>query len=72
VAAFVDGVTAAAIGAITGAVIVLAKRSIVDGPTAFLAVVTVVLLWRVKKLPEPVIVAAAAILGLIAYPLLHS
>ena len=41
--AFVDGVTAAAVGAITGAVIVLAKRSIVDVPTALLAVATVLL-----------------------------
>jgi chromate transporter len=71
VIAFVDGVTAAAIGAITGAVIVLARRTIVDLPTAALAVLTLVLLWKVKKLQEPVIVAAAALIGLIAYPLLH-
>jgi chromate transporter len=71
VVAFVDGVTAAAIGAITGAVIVLAKRSIVDVPTAVLAALTLLLLWKVKKLPEPVIVAGAAIVGLVAYPLLH-
>jgi len=69
--AFVDGVTAASIGAITGAVIVLAKRSIVDIPTALLALATVALLWKFKKLPEPVIVAGAALIGLIAYPLMH-
>ncbi|MEV8469964.1 chromate transporter [Ralstonia sp. UNC404CL21Col] len=69
--AFVDGVTAAAVGAITGAVIVLAKRSIVDVPTALLAVATVLLLVKFKKLPEPVIVAGAALLGLVLYPLLH-
>ncbi|MBU9579759.1 chromate transporter [Ralstonia mannitolilytica] len=69
--AFVDGVTAAAVGAITGAVIVLAKRSIVDVPTALLAVATVLLLVKLKKLPEPVIVAGAALLGLALYPLLH-
>ncbi len=69
--AFVDGVTAAAIGAITGAVVVLAKRSIVDLPTILLAIVTVGLLWKFKKLPEPVIVAGAAVIGLIAYPLMH-
>ena len=65
--AFVDGVTAAAIGAITGAVIVLAERSIVDVTTALIAVVTVALVWKVKKLPEPVIVAIAAIIGLVAF-----
>ncbi len=67
--AFVDGVTAAAIGAITGAVVVLARRSIVDVPTAVLAATTLLLLWRFKKLQEPILVAAAAIIGLIAYPL---
>src|SRR5512135_2276403 len=70
--AFVDGVTAAAIGAITGAVVVLAKRSIVDVPTAILALATLFALWKFRKLPEPAIVAAAAILGLVAYPLLHA
>ena len=69
--AFVDGVTAAAIGAITGAVIVLAKRSIVDWPSAILTGLTLLLLWKFKKLPEPVVVAGAAIVGLIGYPLLH-
>jgi len=66
--AFVGGVTAAAIGAITGAVIVLAERSIIDATTASIAVVTVVLVWKVKKLPEPAVVAIAAIIGLVAFP----
>ena len=69
IAAFVDGVTAAAIGAITGAVLVIAKRSIVDMTTVILAVLTLLLLWRFKKLKEPVIVAGAAVIGLLAYPL---
>jgi chromate transporter len=68
--AFIDGVTAAAIGTITGAVVVLGKRSIVDVPTALLALVTVVLILKAKKLPEPAIVALAALAGLIIYPLL--
>jgi chromate transporter len=33
--------------------------------------VTIALLWRFKKLQEPVVVAAAAIIGLIVYPLAH-
>jgi len=66
--AFVAGVTAAAIGAITGAVIVLAERSIVDWLTALMALVTIGLIWKVKKLPEPVLVAIAAIIGLVAFP----
>lgn len=69
--AFVDGVTAAAIGAISGAVIVLAKRSIVDVPTALVALITIALLLKFKRLTEPVVVFGAAVIGLVAYPLLH-
>ena len=68
IVAFVDGVTAAAIGTITGAVVVLGQRSVTDIPTALLALGTVGLLWKMKKLPEPVIVAAAAVIGLLIYP----
>ncbi|CAL8481480.1 Chromate transport protein (plasmid) [Caballeronia sp. S22] len=71
VKAFVDGITAAAVGAIAGSVIVIAKRSIVDWPTALLAVATVLLLWRFRKLQEPVIVSAAALIGLAVFPLHH-
>lgn len=71
VIAFVDGITAAAIGAIAGSVLVIARRSILDVPTAVIALVSIFLLWKFKKLQEPVIVAAAAVLGLLIYPLLH-
>jgi chromate transporter len=67
VSAFVDGVTVAAIGAISGAVVVLGRRSIVDVPTAVIAAVTVVLLWKVK-IPEPLIILASALLGMLIYP----
>jgi len=70
VAAFVDGITAASIGAIAGSVIVIAKRSIIDIPTVLIALVTIGLLWKFKKLQEPIMIAAAAIIGLILYPLL--
>jgi chromate transporter len=72
VKAFVDGITAAAVGAITGSVLVIAKRSLIDVPTVALAIATVLLLWRFKKLQEPVIVVAAALFGLVVYPLVHS
>ncbi|MBK1891933.1 hypothetical protein Undi14_18020 [Undibacterium sp. 14-3-2] len=68
---FVDGITAAAVGAIAGSVVVLAERSITDIPTATLALVTGVLLWKFKKLQEPVIVASAALIGLAIFPLMH-
>jgi chromate transporter len=72
IVAFVDGVTAAAIGTITGAVVVLGKRSITDVATIAIALVTVFLILKVKKLPEPAIVAIAAIVGLMVYPMLKS
>ncbi len=72
IVAFVDGVTAAAIGTITGAVIVLGRRSITDIATIAICLVTLLLLWKVKKLPEPVIVALAAVAGLIVFPMLKA
>ncbi len=69
VVAFVDGITAAAIGAIAGSVIVIAKRSIIDIPTAVIALITIALLWKFKKLQEPAIIVVAAVIGLILYPL---
>ncbi len=63
--AFVDGVTAAAIGAIAGAVIVLARRSLIDVPTIAIALVTIGLLFKFKKLPEPLLIFGAALIGII-------
>ena len=62
--AFVDGVTAAAIGAIAGAVLVLGKRTLTDIPTILIALTTAVILFRFKKLQEPFIILAAAIIGI--------
>jgi chromate transporter len=61
--AFVDGVTAAATGAIAGAVFVLGRRALVDVTTAAIAVATLVVLVRLKRVPEPALVAAAGALG---------
>ena len=71
IVAFVNGITAAAVGAITGSVIVIAERSIIDMPTALLAMAATALLWKFKKIQEPVLVMAAAALGLAIYPLVH-
>jgi chromate transporter len=70
IVAFVDGVTAAAIGAITGAVIVIGQRSITDWTTAGLAIVGAGVLWRFKKVPEPAVVLVAALIGLAVHPLI--
>ena len=63
--AFVDGVTAAAIGAIAGAVIVLGKRTLIDFTTVIIAVVTAAILFRFKKFQEPYIILAAALIGIV-------
>lgn len=68
--AFVDGATAAATGAITGAVIVLGLRAITDIPTAIIALVSLVVLWR-YKIGEPIIVTISGLIGLILWPLLR-
>jgi chromate transporter len=61
--AFVQGVTAAATGAIAGAIIVLARRSVTDVPTILIAVISLLLLFK-WKIPEPLLISAAAIAGL--------
>ena len=66
--AFVHGATAAATGAIGGAVVLIALRTIYDVPTAAIALVSLAVLWRFK-VPEPLLVTAAGIIGLIVWPL---
>lgn len=61
--AFVDGVSASAIGAIVGAVIILGQKSIIDIYTAIIAILTVFLLWKYKKITEPYLILGCAIIG---------
>lgn len=63
--AFIDGVTAAAIGAIAGAVFVLAKRQFTDSISVAIAIVAFLILFRFKKIQEPLIILLAAIGGLL-------
>jgi chromate transporter len=65
VKAFVDGVTAAATGAIAGAAIVLGRRSLIDAPTVCIFLVTLLVLTYVKKVPEPLVIVAAGVIGLL-------
>jgi chromate transporter len=62
--AFVRGVTAAATGAIAGAVVVLARRSVYDWPTVAICLISVAVLFR-WKVPEPALIACAAVGGLL-------
>jgi chromate transporter len=61
--AFVDGITASVVGALVGSVFVIGCRSIVDVPSALIAVVTMLALIYVKKLPEPYVILIAAVVG---------
>ena len=65
VKAFVEGITAAVVGALVGAVIVIASRSITDIPTALIAVASIIALIYVKKMQEPYIIFIAALAGLL-------
>jgi chromate transporter len=63
--AFVDGITASVIGALVGSVIIIGFRSIIDIPTAIIAVLAVLALTYFKKLQEPYIIGIAAVVGLL-------
>jgi chromate transporter len=65
VKAFVDGVTAAATGAIAGAAFVLGRRALIDLTTVAIAAATWLVFARFKKLPEPLVILAAGVAGLI-------
>jgi chromate transporter len=66
VKAFVQGVTAAAVGAIAGAAFILGRRSLIDLPTVSIAVVTFGLL-SFKKIPEPLLILAAGVAGMLLF-----
>lgn len=63
--AFVDGVTAAATGAIAGAAFILGKRAIIDIPTALIGLGTLAVLVYGKKIPEPLVIVAAGVIGFV-------
>jgi chromate transporter len=67
VKAFVDGVTAAATGAIAGAAFVLGRRALIDWTTVIIAVVTWAVLLLVKKAPEPLVILLAGVAGMLLY-----
>jgi chromate transporter len=64
VRAFVDGVTAAATGAIAGAAVVLGKRALTDAATVVIAIATLAALVRVRGAREPLVILAAGIIGI--------
>jgi len=69
--AFVDGITAAVIGSLTGAVVIIALRSVYDWPTGLLAAASCLALIYIKKLKEPYIILLAATAGFILKMVIH-
>src|SRR5947208_6239874 len=67
VKAFVQGVTAAAVGAIAGAAYILARRSLIDLPTVLIGVATLTILMLTKKIPEPIVILAAGAAGVLLH-----
>ena len=67
---FIKGAYAAAIGTILGACVLLGKIAIGDWLTVLVALGSLVVLFR-WKVNNPLLVAATAIIGLIAFPLLN-
>jgi chromate transporter len=63
--AFVSGVSAAATGAIAGAAFVLGKRALIDVPTWLICGATLAVVSKVKKAPEPLVILAAGVIGLV-------
>ena len=63
---FTKGATAAAAGAIVGAAAVIATQVLVDVPTIAIFVIAFGILWRLR-VPEPALVAASAIVGLVLF-----
>ena len=67
---FIKGAYAAAIGTILGACVLLGRIAIGDWLTALVALASLVVLFR-WKVSNPLLIACAAAIGLVAYPLLQ-
>jgi chromate transporter len=67
---FIKGAYGAAIGTILGACILLGRIAIGDWFTALVAVSALLVLFR-WKVSNPLLIAATAAAGLMAFPLLH-
>src|SRR6266704_6960175 len=67
VKAFVQGVTAAAVGAIAGAAVILTRRAVFDLPTVLIALISLGVLLAFKKVPEPVLILGAGVAGIVLH-----
>jgi chromate transporter len=68
---FIRGITVAVVGVLVGTTYLVGNTAIGDPLTIAIAAASLVALFVWKKLPEPVVVFAGALIGLIAYPLIR-
>ena len=64
---FIRGVTVAVVGVLVGTTWLVGRSAIGDWPTAALGIVTLVILFAAKRIPEPLIVLAGGLVGLVAF-----
>jgi chromate transporter len=67
VKAFVQGVTAAAVGAIAGAAVILSERAVMDKVTLTIAVISFGLLLVFEKIPQPILIVGAGAVGIVLH-----
>lgn len=65
VRAVVEGITAAAAGAIAGAAIVLGRRALIDLPTVLFFAVALLIILRTRRVPEPVLLLVSGVAGVL-------
>jgi len=68
---FVRGVTVAVVGVLVGTSYLVGKTAINDALTIAIGVAALVMAIYVRRVPDPALVAAGAVIGLVAYPLLQ-
>jgi chromate transporter len=51
------------VGAIAGAAYILARRSLIDVTTVVIGIVTLAVLMSTKKIPEPILILLAGVVG---------
>ncbi len=68
---FIRGITVAVVGVLVGTTYLVAKTAIGDALTVAIAAGSLLALFLWKRLPEPAVVAAGALVGLATYPVLR-
>jgi chromate transporter len=68
---FIRGITVAVVGVLVGTTYLVARTAVGDVLTVAIAVIALAVLFLWEKVPEPLLVGAGALIGLLAYPLLR-